>query len=82
VPHDALVQRPHERLSVEADARVIVTLRTNVSVPRTEGSRSYVQRQRWFTIVDPDAELIARARMFADALVFVPCVRARLDSTA
>jgi hypothetical protein len=43
------------------------------------GSRSYVQRQRWFTIVDPDAELTARVQAFATALASVPRVRARLD---
>jgi hypothetical protein len=45
--HDALLQQLHERLAVETDAENIVTLRTNVSVPRAMGSSSYVQRQRW-----------------------------------
>jgi hypothetical protein len=80
--HDALLQQLHERLMVEADAGNLITLRTNVSVPRTAGSRSYVQRQRWFTVVDPDAELTARAQAFATALASVPRVRARLDGTA
>lgn len=78
--HDALLQQLHERLAVETDAENIVTLRTNVSVPRAIGSSSYVQRQRWFTVVDPDAELTARAQAFAAALASVPRVRARLDS--
>jgi len=82
MPHDALLRKLHERLSVEADAESIVTLRTNVSVPRAEGSRAYVQRQRWFTVVDPDAELTARARAFADALASVPRVQARLSAAA
>ncbi|MBS0505633.1 MAG: hypothetical protein JSS55_17915 [Proteobacteria bacterium] len=77
--HDALLQQLHERLSVETGAENIVTLRTNVSVPRAAGSSSYVQRQRWFTVVDPDAELTARAQAFANALVSVPRVRARLE---
>jgi hypothetical protein len=80
--HDALLRRLHERLMAEADAGNVVTLRTNVSVSRTLGSRSYVQRQRWFTVVDPDAELTARAQAFATALASVPRVRARLDSAA
>jgi hypothetical protein len=80
--HDALLRQLHERLMVEADAGNLITLRTNVSVPRTAGSRSYVQRQRWFTVVDPDAELTARAQTFATALASVPRVRARLDSAA
>ncbi len=79
MPHDALLRRLHERLAVEADAENVFTLRTNVSVPHAAGAPSYVQRQRWFTVVDPDAELTARAGAFADALALVPRVRARLD---
>jgi len=74
-----LLRQLHERLSIETDAERVVTLRTNVSVPRAEGSRSYVQRQRWFTVVDPDAELTARARAFAAALASVPRIGVRLD---
>ena len=80
--HDALLQQLHERLTVEADVENVITLRTNVSVPRATGSRSYVQRQRWFTIVDPDAELTARAQALAKAIASAPRVRARLDGTA
>ena len=65
-----LLGQLHERLNSEADAENVVTLRTNVSVPRDEGSRSYVQRQSWFTIVDPEVDLTARARAFASALNF------------
>jgi hypothetical protein len=73
-----VLRQLHERLKSEADAENVVTLRTNVSVPRAEGSRSYVQRQHWFTIVNPDAELTARARAFANVFNSVPRVRARL----
>ena len=79
--HDALLRQLHERLAVEVGAGNVITLRTNVSVPRAAGSRSYVQRQRWFTVVEPDAELTARAQAFAIALASVPRVRARLEST-
>ncbi len=41
-----------------------------------------MQRQRWFTIIDADAELLARAQAFATALASVPRVRARLDNPA
>jgi hypothetical protein len=58
-------------LTVEAGAESIVTLRTNVSVPRAVGSRSYVQRQRWFTVVDSDAAIISRARAFSDILASI-----------
>lgn len=80
--HDALLQQLHERLTVECGTENVVTLRTNVSVPRAPGSSSYVQRQRWFTIVDADAELEARAQIFSNALASIPRVRARLDRTS
>jgi hypothetical protein len=79
--HDALLRQLHERLAVEVGVESMITLRTNVSVPSAAGSRSYVQRQRWFTVVDPDAELAARAQGFAIALSSVPRVRARLEHT-
>jgi hypothetical protein len=81
MPHDVLLRQLHERVSVETNAESVVTLRTNVSVPRADGSRAYVQRQRWFTMVDPDADLTDRARAFAAALTSVPRVGARLDGT-
>jgi hypothetical protein len=74
--HDVLLRQLHERLFDEADAENIVTLRTNVSVPHAIGSSSYVQRQRWFTVVDPDPELTARTQAFAVALASIPRVRA------
>jgi hypothetical protein len=80
--HDALLQQLHKRLTDEAHASKLITLRTNISVPSAAGSRFYVQRQRWFTVVDPDAELTARAHAFAAALASVPRVRARVDATA
>jgi hypothetical protein len=80
--HDALLRQLHERLAVKTGAENIVTLRTNVSAPRAKGSSSYVQRQRWFTVIDPDAELTARAQAFAAALASIPRVRAELDGAA
>ena len=82
LPHDAILQQLHERLTVECDTENVITLRTNVSVPRAPGSSSYVQRQRWFTIVDPDAELEARAQKFCASLASIPRVRAKLERTA
>lgn len=73
--HDGLLRQLHGRLAAETDTENFVTLRTNVSVPRAIGSSSYVQRQRWLTVVDPDAELIARAQDFAIALGAIPRVR-------
>lgn len=77
--HDELVRRLHRRLAAETDAQTVATLRTNVTVPRRDGSPYVVQRQRWFTIVDPDQNLVGRARGFAAALASVPRVTARLD---
>jgi hypothetical protein len=62
--HEAQLRQLHERLGVKTRAERAFTLRTNVSVPRAEGSRFLVPRQRWFTVVDPDADLIARAHTF------------------
>ena len=79
LPHDQLVQRLHLRLTAETGAQNILTLRTNVSVPRLPGSKFKVQRQRWLTILDADGALIARAKDFARVLQAVPSVRAQLD---
>jgi hypothetical protein len=80
-PHQTLLQQLHERLKDRADAGVLITLQTNISVPRAAEPRSYVQRQRWFTVVDPDADLTVRARNFASALASVPRVRVRLQES-
>jgi hypothetical protein len=80
VTHDVQLRQLHERLRVEADASKLITLRTSVSVPSSAGPP--VPRLRWFTVVDPDAELTARAQAFAAALASVPRVRARVDATA
>jgi hypothetical protein len=77
--HVALLRQLHERLAHETHAENIVTLRTNVSVPRAVGPSAYVQRQRWFTVVDPDAELTTRAQAFTDDLASIPRVTAQLD---
>jgi len=81
MPHDTLIVRLHEQLKIETGAQMVFTLRTNVSVPRAKESPFYVQRQRWFTVIDPDTELIDGARAFAAAIASVPRVRARLDGT-
>lgn len=77
--HDLLVQQLHGRLMAEADAQSAITLRTSVSIARAPGSRVFVPRQRWFTIVDPDAELTVRAQTFAISLASMPRTRASLD---
>ena len=76
--HDLLVRQLHERVKAETTAGSILTLRINVAV-RIAGTPYYVQRQRWFTMLDADATLIARAQAFATALASVPHVKVRLD---
>jgi hypothetical protein len=71
-PHSVLVERLHEQLKTETDARSVITLRTSISVPRGDGSISYVPRQRWFTVIDPDSALVARIRAFASAISQIP----------
>jgi hypothetical protein len=71
VKHDILLQRLHDRLSGE-----VLTLRTSAAVPTTKGA--YVPRVRWFTVVDPDAELTTRTQTFATALSAMPRVSARI----
>lgn len=78
--HHALLEQLHERMIAETGTKNLITLRTNISVPRA-GSTSFVQRQRWFTVVDPDAELTSRAQAFALALEAVPRMRAVLHLT-
>ncbi len=77
--HIDLVRDLHDRLKTETGVASLLTLRTNVSVPRIPGSPSYVQRQRWFTLIDPNPELIARTRSFSSALATIPRVTVHLE---
>jgi hypothetical protein len=79
MPHDSIVKELHHRLEIETGTEHCITLRISVMVPRAGGWPLHVPRQRWFTIVDPDASLAARVRRFATALGSVPRVRVRLD---
>lgn len=78
-PHDAQLRRIRERLAADAGAESVMTLRTSASVPCGNGSPYFVPRLRWFTLVDPDAALIARVERFAKALEGIPRVRVKLD---
>ena len=79
IKRDDLIAQLHERLINEAGSASAVTLWISVSVLCRPGSKFYVPRERWFTIVDPDKELVARARAFAAALQTVPRVRTGLE---
>jgi hypothetical protein len=78
-PHNVLVQHLHDKLRAEAGAEAALTLRTSISLPRAPGSPFVIPRQRWFTLIDPDAQLIARARAFAAILASMPRVRTELN---
>lgn len=79
VKHEVLLRQLHERLMTETGAKNVLTLQTSVAVPCRTG---YVPRTRWFTVVDPDAELTARTRTFTTALTGLPRVRAKLSVSA
>ncbi len=81
VPHDHQVKQLHAQLIDTLNSKTVVTLRTSVSVPRTAGSKSSVPRARWFTVVDPDAELADRLEQFRKDLDIIPRVRAHLTWT-
>jgi hypothetical protein len=77
-PHVDLLSDLHTRLRAEVGSQSLATLRTNVSVPAKAG-RSYVQRQRWFTVIDPDLVLLERLQEFARNLAKIPRLKATLD---
>ena len=77
--HDDQVRQLHQRLRDETGTASILTLRTNISVPSKSRPGLYVQRQRWFTVVDADVVLTARSKIFASSLSAVPRVRAQID---
>ena len=79
VCHQVLARRRRDEIFAGTKARHVVTLRTNVSVPRAPGLRQVVQRPRWFTVIDPDALLVSRIEAFAEALRRGPRVRAWID---
>lgn len=78
--HDAAVQKLHTDLVSIVGTQRVMTLRTNISVPRA-GTPYVVQRSRWLTVIDPDQKLVLRAELFAERLSSVPRVRAQLDIT-
>lgn len=69
----------HEMLlSEESGARSVITLRTNVSVPERPGATKVVQRARWFTLIDPDNDLIERMVRFSGMLKRLPRANASI----
>lgn len=79
LPHDQLVERLHQVLKGKSGANSVVTLRTSISVPNGGTSRSMVQRQRWFTVIDPDPALTERVHAFRAAPSRIPNTSVRCD---
>lgn len=77
--HDVMVSNLHHHLKSMCGVGSAITLRTTVSVPRALGSPYVVQRQRWFTVTDPDEVLVERAARFAAHLSQHRRAKATLD---
>jgi hypothetical protein len=77
-PHDILVKELHRRIREENGAASVITLRTCVSVRSVKRPNSFLPRLRWFTIVDPDAALVARTERYARVLSNIPRATAKL----
>ena len=77
-PHAEILSELHAEVREGTGAKSVVTLRTNVSVPAKRPGM-FVQRARWFTIVDGDEELVERASAFAVAMASIPRVKAVLN---
>jgi hypothetical protein len=65
--HNLLLQQLHEQIGGE-----VFTLKVTAFPTRAPSIR-------WFTVVDPDVELAARAQAYTSALSSVPRVTARID---
>lgn len=70
--HERQLVEYHQLLIKQVEVKSIITIMTNVSVPRASNSRYLVHRQRWFTILNPDALLDDRARKFTERLIRTP----------
>ncbi len=68
--HDRQIEAYHGLLQTQAGIVSMVTVRTCVSVAvvNKRGMQQSLPRIRWFTIIDADAVLIARAEQFACTL--------------
>lgn len=65
VPHIQQVADLHRDLHRETGASSILTIRTSVSV---QGKNGKQPRARWFTLLNPDAQMVAASQQFADRL--------------
>jgi len=79
IDHDQQVDQLHQDLRRETGAESVMTVRTHVSVPSVKNPKFFVPRIRWFTIVDGNADLLTRARIFATALNCVPLAGAKIS---
>lgn len=80
-------RRPHADILADLHANVrhhtgtdsVLTLRTNISVPASKPGY-FVQRQRWFTIIDADDTLVARALSFVSDAGSVRRLSIKIDA--
>lgn len=70
--HNALLRLLRERLVIEASAKTVIKLRSNVSAPRTARSDTFVKRRRWFPAIEPGSKPKARIWAFAITPVSAP----------
>lgn len=77
-PHAEILADLHANVRHHTGADRVLTLRTNVSVPASKPGY-FVQRQRWFTLVDADDELTFRAQAFAADAAAVRRLSVKID---
>jgi hypothetical protein len=63
--HDIQLATLEEQLKSQAGAISVVTLRTNVSLPNKNYPGKWVQRPRWFVVIDPNQSDRKRLASFA-----------------
>ncbi len=78
VDHKSQLHDLHERLKLETGTSSGFTILTNASVPRKSDPRFFVQRPRWFSIIDGDALLLDKATRYVTALSSLPRASARI----
>ena len=76
--HDVQLSELHRMIRQRIGLQPIATLRTNVSIPTERDSRRCVQRQRWFTVIGINNNLISRLNDFSVRLNSIARVRSEL----
>lgn len=77
MPHADIVARLHNTCRNEIRVQRVTTLRTSFSIRRDGRS---IPRQRWFTLLEGDAEILERLRQFHSKIAESRLLRALLDN--